>query len=268
VKKPADSEDIFLVWEYSSPDGMKLECAVLCHQTDVVCDFGEVKGVDCTCDETEITSEATIYPTCMSGVNLSCSNGGMEQKVSFSVKDLKMPSLSLMNESVTKVDDGYAVTVIWSEDDCTSHDVQYVLLVSSPEIVNYPTNLTQMNLTLSEGIEYTLTVTATLCGEGVTSNKLALNFGGNTDPSPVMPMPTDSSDSGPSPVMPMPTDSSDSGPSPVMPMPTDSSDSVASIVGGSLAGVLALIGSLLCGLIVWCYRGKLGCVSDFCICCI
>ena len=86
VKKPADSEDIFLVWEYTSPDGMKLECAVLCHQTDVVCDFGEVKGVDCTCDETEITSEATIYPTCMSGVNLSCSNGVTEQKVSFSVK--------------------------------------------------------------------------------------------------------------------------------------------------------------------------------------
>ncbi|CAI8028749.1 hypothetical protein GBAR_LOCUS16347 [Geodia barretti] len=193
VKKPADSEDIFLVWEYTSPDGMKFECTVLCHQTDVVCNFGEVKGVDCTCDETEITSEATIYPTCMSGVNLFCSNGGMEQKVSFSVKDLKMPSLSLMNESVTKVDDGYEVTVIWSEDDCTSHDVQYILSVSSPEIMNYPTNLTQMNLTLSEGIEYTLTVTATLCGKSLASNKLSLNFGG---PSPVMPMPTDSSDSG------------------------------------------------------------------------
>ena len=92
--------------------------------------------------------------------------------------DLKMPSLSLMNESVTKVDDDYNVTVIWSKDDCTSHDIQYVLSVTSPEIMNYPTNLTQMNLTLSEGIEYTLTVTATLCGESVTSNKLPLKFGG------------------------------------------------------------------------------------------
>ena len=97
--------------------------------------------------------------------------------------DLKMPSLSLMNESVTKVDDGYAVTVIWSEDDCTSHDVQYILSVSkqtSPEIMNYPTNLTQMNLTLSEGIEYTLTVNATLCRKSVTSNKLPLKFGGTS----------------------------------------------------------------------------------------
>ena len=95
--------------------------------------------------------------------------------------DLKMPSLSLMNESVTKVDDGYDVTVIWSEDDCTSHDVQYVISVSnqtSPEIINYPTNSTQMNLTISEGIEYTLTVTATLCGESLASNELSLNFGG------------------------------------------------------------------------------------------
>ena len=92
--------------------------------------------------------------------------------------DLQMPSLSLMNESVTKVDDGYDVTVIWSEDDCTSHDVQYILSVSSSEIMNYPTNLTQMNLTLSEGIEYTLTVIATLCGESLASNELSLNFGG------------------------------------------------------------------------------------------
>ena len=92
--------------------------------------------------------------------------------------DLKMPSLSLMNESVTKVDDGYEVTVIWSEDDCTSHDVQYILSVSSSEIMNYPTNLTQMNLTLFEGIEYTLTVNATLCRKSVTSNKLPLKFGG------------------------------------------------------------------------------------------
>ena len=92
--------------------------------------------------------------------------------------DLKMLSLSLMNESMTKADDGYDVIVIWSEDDCTSHDVQYILSVSSPEIMNYPTNLTQMNLTLSEGIEYTLTVTATLCGESLASNELSLNFGG------------------------------------------------------------------------------------------
>ena len=90
VKKPADSNDFFLFWEYTSPDGMKFECPVLCLQTNVVCDYrdvkAEVKGVDCTCDETEITSEATIYPTCMSGVNLSCSNGVTEQKVSLSVK--------------------------------------------------------------------------------------------------------------------------------------------------------------------------------------
>ena len=92
--------------------------------------------------------------------------------------DLKMPSLSLMNESVTKVDDGYDVAVIWSEDDCTSHDVQYILSVSSPETMNYPTNLTQMNVTLSEGIESTLTVTATLCGKSLASNKLSLNIGG------------------------------------------------------------------------------------------
>ena len=91
-----------------------------------------------------------------------------------------MPVLSLMNDSVTRINDHnlYEVTVFWTSDECSYHDVHYVLSVSKPDTMHLHTNSTQMNITLSGGIEYVLTVTAHLCGRSLMSNPLHLSFRG------------------------------------------------------------------------------------------
>lgn len=97
--------------------------------------------------------------------------------------DLKMPVLSLMNDSVTRVSDHnlYEVTVFWTSDECSYHDVHYGLSVSkpvAPDPMHLHTNSTQLNIALSGGIEYVLTVTAHLCGRSLMSNALHLSFRG------------------------------------------------------------------------------------------
>ena len=78
----------------------------------------------------------------------------------------------------------YKVTVVWSEDNCTPQEVEYLLCVNSSlsnTSMIYQTNLTNMTLYLHEAADYTVIVTAQLCAGNVTSgpsNPLYLKFSG------------------------------------------------------------------------------------------
>lgn len=97
--------------------------------------------------------------------------------------DLKIPVLSLKNDSVTRVNDSdlYEVTVFWTNDECSYHDIRYVLSVSNPlapDAMNFHTNSTHMNITLFGGIEYNMTVTAHLCDRSLSNSLHNISFGG------------------------------------------------------------------------------------------
>ena len=86
------------------------------------------------------------------------------------------------NYSFFEVSNEYEVPLFWTEDECTPHDVEYVLTVtnsSSSEL--YVTNFTSLTLNFSGGVKYTVTVTVQLCKGNVTSDKsnpLTIEFPG------------------------------------------------------------------------------------------
>ena len=86
----------------------------------------------------------------------------------FSITDLNAPLLNGCNE----VDEN-TITVFWTDNGCTPDDVQYVVSVtnsthSDPEI--HVTNDKNITLNITEGFNYTITVTTQRCGETVTSD--------------------------------------------------------------------------------------------------
>ena len=87
----------------------------------------------------------------------------------FSITDLNAPLLlNDCNEAKENT-----ITVFWTENGCTPDDVEYVVSVtnsahSDPE--KHVTNHKNITLNATEGFDYTITVTAQLCGGSVTSD--------------------------------------------------------------------------------------------------
>ena len=66
-----------------------------------------------------------------------------------------------------------AITVFWTDNGCTPDDVEYVVSVtnsthSDPE--KHVTKHYNLTLNVTEGVDYTITVTAQLCGGTVSSD--------------------------------------------------------------------------------------------------
>jgi hypothetical protein len=212
-------------------------CNTNTNANEFECDFGEVYNVtnECTCADPVIVSTATVLaPNAGGALNITCSLLKSNvviatDSLQIQTSELKTPKLSFDNSSIVYLDiENCNVTVKWNTTDI-SEDIEYGIIVSSSLNRNYMTGVkeTMINLSLHINVNYTIMVYSQRC-EGILKSK---NSSGLTVSCPVMPM------------------------------PTDSSESVAPILGGSLAGVLFIV---LCGLIlaVWHYREKLGCVDS------
>ena len=87
----------------------------------------------------------------------------------FSITDLN--ALLLLN-GCNEMDEN-TFTVFWTDNGCTPDDVEYVVSVtnsthSDPE--KHVTNHKNITLNVTEGVNYTITVTAQLCGGTVSSD--------------------------------------------------------------------------------------------------
>ena len=86
----------------------------------------------------------------------------------FCIADLNAPLLNGCNEVNENT-----ITVFWTDNGCTPDDVEYVVSVtnsapSDPE--KHVTNHKNITLIVTEGVNYTITVTAQLCGGTVSSD--------------------------------------------------------------------------------------------------
>ena len=90
----------------------------------------------------------------------------------FCITDLNAPLLNGCN----KMDEN-TITVFWTHNGCTPEDVEYVVSVtnsahSDPE--KHVTNQKNITLNVTEGVNYTITVTTQLCGGTVLSDSSKL----------------------------------------------------------------------------------------------
>ena len=86
MKKPPNSQNLFLSWQCSGQNGLEEERLVFCNTGNIVdlhCQFGEVFHVTgaCDCDDTVVMSNVTFVVPSSGNVTLNCTNGALSKQV-------------------------------------------------------------------------------------------------------------------------------------------------------------------------------------------